>query len=88
MELPYETQGEPMPAEKRAALDAIEEIAERAEYKLQFKLQPGDMLLVQRLRCMHKRSGFIDHPDPKKIKTHAPPLVQHKRWARRSHSSS
>ena len=66
MELPYETQGEPMPQEKRAALDAIEEIAERPEYKLQFKLQPGDMLLVQNYTCMHKRSGFTDDPDPEK----------------------
>ena len=66
MELPYETQGKPMPQEKRAALDAIEEIAERPEYKLQFKLQPGDMLLVQNYTCMHKRSGFTDDPDPEK----------------------
>jgi len=66
MELPYETQGKPMPQEKRAAFDAIEEIAERPEYKLQFKLQPGDMLLVHNYTCMHKRSGFTDDPDPEK----------------------
>ena len=55
-----------MPLEQRAALDALEEIAERAEYKLTFKLQPGDMLLVHNFVCMHKRSRFEDHPDPEK----------------------
>ena len=64
MELPYESRGVPMPAAERAALDALEEIAERPEFKLSFKLQPGDMLLVHNFVCMHKRSGFTDDPDP------------------------
>ena len=64
MELPYESSGKPMPADERAALDALEEIAERPEYKLTFKLQPGDMLLTHNYVCMHKRSNFVDDPDP------------------------
>ena len=64
MELPYEAAGEEMPAEDRAALDAIEEIAEREENRISFKLQPGDMLLVHNFHCMHKRSSFTDDPDP------------------------
>jgi hypothetical protein len=66
MELPYEAKGEPMPAEERAALDALEEIAERPEFKISFKLQAGDMLLVHNFVCMHKRSNFIDDSDPAK----------------------
>ncbi len=64
MELPYESAGKSMPRAERAALDALEEIAERPEYKLTFKLQPGDMLLTHNYVCMHKRSGFVDDPDP------------------------
>jgi hypothetical protein len=64
MELPYEAANKPMPANERAALDALEAIAERPENKLTFKLQPGDMLLVHNYTCMHKRSGFTDDPDP------------------------
>lgn len=64
MELPCEAAGEPMPADERVALSALEEIAERPEYKLNLKLQPGDMLLTHNFVCMHKRSGFTDDPDP------------------------
>ena len=54
MELPYESAGEPMPEEERAALDAVEEIAERQSNKLTFKLKPGDILLTHNHVCMHK----------------------------------
>ena len=66
MELPYEAAGKPMPADERAALSALEEIAERPENVLSIKLSPGDMLLTHNFRCMHKRSGFTDHPAPEK----------------------
>ena len=68
MELPFETQGIPMPKNQRLALDAFESIAERADTKFEFKLQSGDMLLCHNFRCMHKRSSFIDHEDPKKCR--------------------
>ncbi len=66
MELPYESACAEMPADERAALDALEEIAERPAFKLTFTLQPGDMLLVHNYVCMHKRSNFTDDPDPGK----------------------
>lgn len=66
MELAYATAGRAMPEEERAALDAFEAIAERPEYKLSLKLQPGDLLLTHNFVCMHKRAGFVDDPDPAK----------------------
>jgi hypothetical protein len=66
MELPYEAKGEAMPAAERAALDALEEIAERPENKFSFKMQPGDMFLTHNFICMHKRSAFVDDPAPNK----------------------
>ena len=68
MELSYETAGIAMPPEERAALDAFEEIAERDEMKIEFKLEPGDMLLTHNLTVMHKRSAFEDDPDPEKAR--------------------
>ena len=66
MELPYESVGTPMPRAEREALDAFEEIAEREQNKLTFKLKPGDLLLTHNLTCLHKRSGFTNDPDPDK----------------------
>lgn len=66
MELPYEASGTSMPDPEREALDAFEEIAERDHHKLTFKLEPGDLLLTHNFTCLHKRSGFINHPDPNK----------------------
>ncbi len=66
MELPYEASGTSMPAAEREALDALEEIAERSEFKLTFKLRPGDMLLTHNFVCMHNRTHFVDDPDPAK----------------------
>ena len=68
MELPFEAAGKLMPADERAAMDALEEIAERPEHKLTVKLQPGDMLLVHNFVCLHKRSSFTDDPDPEKAR--------------------
>ncbi|MDZ7784653.1 MAG: TauD/TfdA family dioxygenase [Halioglobus sp.] len=65
LELPYEASGDPMPPAEREALDALEEIAERPEYKLTFKLQPGTCRHHHAV-CMHKRSRFVDDPDPDK----------------------
>ena len=68
MELSYETAGISMPPEERAALEAYEEIAERDEMKIEFKLEPGDMLLTHNLTVMHKRAAFEDNPDPAKAR--------------------
>ena len=66
MELPYESADKPMPPAERAALDALEAIAERPEHKLTFKLRPGDMLLTHNYVCMHNRTHFTEDPDPDK----------------------
>lgn len=66
MELSYESAGKSMPANERAAFDALEEIAERPEQKMTFRLKSGDVLLVHNFSCMHKRSQFRDDPDPDK----------------------
>jgi len=68
MELPYEAVGSEMPLPEREALDAFEEIAERDQNKLTFKLEPGDLLLTHNLTCLHKRSGFTNDPDPDKAR--------------------
>ena len=68
MELSYEAAGLEMPGDERAALAAFEAIAERETMKIEFKLRPGDLLLVHNLAVMHKRSAFEDDPDPAKAR--------------------
>jgi len=61
-ELAYTATGRKMPAKERAALDKVEEIAEREDVKITFKMVPGDLFLMHNLQSMHKRTGFEDDP--------------------------
>ncbi len=49
-----------------AALQAIEEVAEQHALKFDFRLEPGELVIVNNLALMHKRSAFQDDPDPEK----------------------
>jgi len=47
-----------------AALDAVDEIAQRPEMQLQASQQPGDVVWVNNLAVMHRRDRYVDHDDP------------------------
>ncbi|WOF73422.1 TauD/TfdA family dioxygenase [Parvibaculaceae bacterium PLY_AMNH_Bact1] len=49
-----------------AALRIIEEVAEQDTLKFDFRLGPGELMIVNNLSLMHKRSAFQDDPDPAK----------------------
>lgn len=61
-ELAYTATGRKMPERERAALDKVEEIAEREAVKINFKMVPGDIFLMHNLQSMHKRTAFEDDP--------------------------
>lgn len=63
-ELAAEMSGEAMSVEGRAALDQLEEIAERPEMKLSFRLQEGDIMWIDNLSVMHRRNRYEDAPEP------------------------
>lgn len=49
-----------------SALKTIEEVAEQDALKFDFRLEPGELVIVNNLALMHKRSAFQDDPDPAK----------------------
>lgn len=49
-----------------AALKTIEDVAEQDALKFDFRLEPGELVIVNNLSLMHKRSAFQDDPDPAK----------------------
>lgn len=56
--------GEPFTARERKTYDFLCQAVEREDLKLEFRMQPGDLLLPHNLMVLHKRSRFIDHDDP------------------------
>jgi len=53
-----------MSSEERAALDCLEEIAERPDVQLRFRQEPGDILFIHNMAVMHRRDRYEDHADP------------------------
>ena len=50
--------------EQRAALDTLEAVAEEPAMHVSFRLEPGEMLLLNNWTTFHRRSEFTDSPDP------------------------
>ena len=55
-----------MSEEQKKALDAIEETASLTEMHFNFRQRPGDILFLNNWTTLHRRSEFIDFPDPEK----------------------
>ncbi len=45
------------------ALDLFDRLAASPELRLSFRMQPGDLLLVNNLVVLHARTQFLDHPE-------------------------
>src|SRR5690606_4299051 len=50
--------------EQRSALDALEALAEDPAFHVSFHLEPGDVLLLNNWTTFHRRSEFVDAPEP------------------------
>ena len=53
-----------MSKEQKRALDAIEETASLAEMHFNFRQSPGDILFLNNWTTLHRRSEFVDFPEP------------------------
>lgn len=49
-----------------SVLDAFDEIAARADMRLDMDLQPGDVQLLNNRTVLHARTGWEDHEDPRR----------------------
>ncbi|MGH6719022.1 MAG: TauD/TfdA family dioxygenase [Alphaproteobacteria bacterium] len=52
------------PDEDKAALDAMDRVATRADVQLRFRLEPGELILFNNYTCLHGRSAFVDDEAP------------------------
>jgi alpha-ketoglutarate-dependent taurine dioxygenase len=62
----YKLAGEVMDAEGQAALDAFDSIMSEARLRFDFHFQPGQIQIVSNRLLGHKRTGFIDWPEPER----------------------
>ncbi len=56
--------GEPFDAGEAKAFEFLSRTSERDELKHSFMLAPGELLFMHNLVVLHKRSAFVDHPEP------------------------
>lgn len=59
----HEKVNEPLTEEQENALVAIETLLERPEMRIEFSLQPGQMLFTNNHWILHNRTAFVDHKD-------------------------
>lgn len=60
--------GIPLADEDIAALDLFDEVGRTPEFRLEFDLERGDMLVINNYTVMHARDGFTNHPEPERIR--------------------
>ena len=60
----YEVAGADMEPELADALDAVEEIGNRADLWLELPIERGHMQYLNNVELVHYRSHFVDHEDP------------------------
>ncbi|UJB44559.1 TauD/TfdA family dioxygenase [Streptomyces sp. A1-5] len=63
IETAAELTGEPIPAERCAALETLRQVLARPELKVTIPLEEGDCLVIDDRRVLHGRTPYEDHPD-------------------------
>lgn len=60
--------GVPLTDDDIAALDLFDEVARMPEFRLDFDLERGDMLVLNNYTVMHARGEFTNYPEPERIR--------------------
>ena len=60
----HERTGKTLTVDQRNALEVVEELLRRADFRVEFSLQPGQMLFTNNRWLLHNRTAFEDYPDP------------------------
>jgi hypothetical protein len=64
----HRANGVPLTDEDIHALDLFDEVARMPQFRLDFDLERGDMLVINNYTIMHARGGFTNNPEPEKIR--------------------
>lgn len=60
----YEAARRAMPPAQREAFEMARGLADDPDFYLERPFAPGDIVLINNLRVLHARTGFVDHDDP------------------------
>ena len=64
----HRASGVPLTDADIAALDLFDEVGRMPEFRLDFDLERGDMLVLNNYTMLHARGGFTNHPEPERIR--------------------
>ena len=62
----HERAAKGLTANQRAALEVVEALLRRADFRVEFNLQSGQMLFTNNRWILHNRTAFEDYPDPER----------------------
>ena len=62
----HERAGKKLTTDQRKALEVVEELLSRADFRVEFNLQPGQMLFTNNHWILHNRTAFEDYTDPER----------------------
>src|SRR5262249_35423552 len=57
---------EPLTADQVQALNVLDEVLRKPDFRVSFSLRPGEMLFVNNRWVLHNRTTFVDHPEPER----------------------
>jgi TfdA family taurine catabolism dioxygenase TauD len=64
----HRASGVPLTDEDIAALDLFDEVGRMPEFRLEFDLERGDMLVINNYTVLHARGSFTNFPEPERIR--------------------
>lgn len=62
----HERAGKKLTTDQKEALEVVEGLLRRADFRVEFNLQPGQMLFTNNRWILHNRTAFEDYPDPER----------------------
>ena len=62
----HERAGKGLTKDQRKALEVVEELLSRADFRVEFNLQPGQMLFTNNRWILHNRTAFEDYTEPER----------------------
>jgi alpha-ketoglutarate-dependent taurine dioxygenase len=63
IEAGHDKAGEPLTRDRVRALDALDGVACEEDLRVEFALEPGQILWVNNRWILHNRTAFVDHPE-------------------------
>lgn len=62
----HERAGKALAANQKEALEVVEKLLRRADFRVEFNLQPGQILFTNNRWILHNRTAFEDHTNPER----------------------